>query len=878
MNKKTLKTIATSAAIALATVGASTVSADTQYGIVLNRVTGEWQTVNHATGEIVKSEPNETYSSYEEAQASLATSTVETPITTETPATETTAVEALKTSADVKPALDAQQAVVDATAQDATNAQADADTANQTVTTAQADVDTATQAVKEAEANAANATPANIEANQADQTANLADQEANATETDEVNAEITSQTETVADAQTNVDTAQAEKDAADADVTAAEDNVKSAQDAISGTGLAEAQANLDQAKADVQNAETNVATATDAVATAKQADADRQTKIDAATTNVAVKTDAVNTSKAVLTKAQDDVASTTDKLNQTTDAVNDAQDALANIDTVTIADGKQFVEDRKIGDSDFMTDSGSTIIEQSSTKIGTDDKSKIINVNTLSDTHKQELALYTLQVINAVRASQGLTPMQLTTGGMTAAKNQADKYITRDQLIQTAGHISGDYLGENVSNINNASATMYDVKLDIYNAIMTMAFNDAPSNWSHTQNMMSSASDLGVAFATFGGRTHIINVHGIYTGTPITNPEDPTVLQAALVQAQADQAQAQAASDAAKAQLTKASSDYATALEVKTAAEKVLADATATPLQTQVAENNLRLAEIALTNAQSRQADAQQAVDNFSADLATKKAALDDAKAKLADAQTVQASKETALDAAKAELTKQEATLASLNAEKEALLAEKDRLVEEAKALATELKGYLEAPAILEKAKAELSDKEATLKEAIAKAEVAHNALKELSVKLAEEESKLAELQAEYDKLKDLEDKAKDDVITVLPDGTVITLPKDTTTPNEKPGVDAVIKPINNSTATLPAKEQVSTSATSTSTPVTVDYAKTFSNVTDQVDTPNSKSDALPSTGESQSVLGLFGVIGAMFGFGLAVKRKEEKE
>ena len=34
MNKKTLKTIATSAVIALATVGASTVSADTQYGIV----------------------------------------------------------------------------------------------------------------------------------------------------------------------------------------------------------------------------------------------------------------------------------------------------------------------------------------------------------------------------------------------------------------------------------------------------------------------------------------------------------------------------------------------------------------------------------------------------------------------------------------------------------------------------------------------------------------------------------------------------------------------------------------------------------------------------------------------------------------------------
>ncbi|HEM6406184.1 TPA: hypothetical protein U2D42_002280, partial [Streptococcus suis] len=80
MNKKTLKTLATGAAITLATVGASNVSANTQYGIQLNRVTGEWQTVNNATGEIIKSVPNETYSSYEEAEASLMASTVETSV------------------------------------------------------------------------------------------------------------------------------------------------------------------------------------------------------------------------------------------------------------------------------------------------------------------------------------------------------------------------------------------------------------------------------------------------------------------------------------------------------------------------------------------------------------------------------------------------------------------------------------------------------------------------------------------------------------------------------------------------------------------------------------------------------------------------------
>ncbi|HFI0624858.1 TPA: hypothetical protein ACGO3W_002238, partial [Streptococcus suis] len=148
-------TIAATTAITLATVGASTVSADTQYGIFLNRVTGEWQTVNHATGEIVKSEPNGTYSTYDEANAGLSSWLETQASTVETPAAETTAVETPKTVADVKPALDAQQAVVDATAQEATNAQADIDTANQAVATAETEVATATQAVKDAEANAA---------------------------------------------------------------------------------------------------------------------------------------------------------------------------------------------------------------------------------------------------------------------------------------------------------------------------------------------------------------------------------------------------------------------------------------------------------------------------------------------------------------------------------------------------------------------------------------------------------------------------------------------------------------------------------------------------------------------------------------------------
>ncbi|HFI0426373.1 TPA: SEC10/PgrA surface exclusion domain-containing protein [Streptococcus suis] len=877
MNKKTFKTLATGAAITLATVGASTVSADTQYGIVLNRVTGEWQTVNRTTGEIVKSEPNGTYSTYDEANAGLSSWLETQASTVETPAAETTAVETSKTSADVKPALDAQQAVVDATAQDATNAQSDADAANQAVTTAEADVDTATQAVKDAEANAVNATPENIVANQADQAANLADQAANATETDEVNAEIADQTGKVADAQTAVDTAQAEKDAADANVTAKEADVKAAQDAISGTGLAEAQATLDQATADVKTAQDNVATATTAVDTAKKADADRQTKIDAATTDVAVKTDAVDTAKAKLTATQDESKTTTDAVTKATDAVKSATDALANVDTVTIADLTQFKADKASGDSDFMTDSGATAIEQSSTKIGEDDKTKIVDFTNITKEQAEELALYNLQVINAIRQRLGLSTFELNTGSMKAAQDQMNKYVARNQDILTAGHLPGDYFGENGGPIALAkfgtSMTMYDVKQEIYKFVMAQAFADAPSNWGHSNNIQKQVSDFGASFGIIAGELYSINVFGIYTGTPITNPNDPATLQANLTQAQAALTAAQTASDEAKAKLTQASSDYATALELKTQAEKTLADATATPLQTQVAENNLRLATIALQNAEARKADAQKAVDNFSADLATKKAALDTAKADLAQAQATATAKAETLETAKTELVKQQATLDSLNKDKDALLAEKDRLVEEAKALATELKGYLEAPAILANAQATLTEKQAALTEAQAKAETAQNKLETVNAKLAAEESKLAELQAEYNKLKDLEDKAKDNIIATLPDGTVVAVPKTAPTADAKPAVDVNV--IKDAVAkgqdvkvvdgkVVVTNPQAGVTLTQTATGEKVTYSRV------------ERAKALPQTGEQESILGLVG-LAMMSTLGLAGARRKRR-
>ncbi|HEM5203264.1 TPA: SEC10/PgrA surface exclusion domain-containing protein [Streptococcus suis] len=960
MNKKTFKTLATGAAITLATVGASTVSADTQYGIVLNRVTGEWQTVNRTTGEIVKSEPNGTYSTYDEANAVLSSWLETQASTVETPTAETTAVEAPKTSADVKPALDTQQAVVDATSQDATNAQADADAANQAVATAQAQVNTATQAVKDAEANAANATPENIAANQADQTANLADQQANATETDEVNAEITAQTQAVADAQTAVDTAQAEKDQADATVTAKEADVKAAQDAISGTGLAEAQANLDNANQAVTDANTNVDTATQAVEDAKKADADRDAKIKAAETEVAIKSDAVDTAKAKLTAAQDAVTRTDETLKSAQDRVatlTNNQDKPVGHDQSAIfsftlqpqemntillglykrVDWNQSASetelanlDKEIAYVDQLIKRAKTVfgeqrinLENNTIKIYADsEKEEWIDIRNISLEDAIEINEVAVRFLNDLRRQYAthtgttFTPTKLNTKIIENALKVAKEYMEKgdDNPDLRGGHdrtilakygfdneniwsselsfsTGTDALdGSNLTNFKKRQTryhyTMAELKQKVIREIVDSVTNDAHSGWGHACHNVGQYEYTAVSFSVTPKKTMHMHTLSNFTGGEyykpydienalVTNDAYITHLESlvpngtTLTQAQETLAAAQTASDSAKAELTKASSDYAKALELKTQAEKTLADATATPLQTQVAENNLRLATIALQNAEARKADAQKAVDNFSADLATKKSALDTAKTELAQAQATATAKAEALETAKAELAKQQATLDSLNKDKNALLAEKDRLVEAAKALAEELDGYLNAPARLADTQATLTEKQAALTEAQAKAETAQNKLETVTAKLAAEESKLAELQAEYNKLKDLEDKAKDNVIATLPDGTIVAVPKDAPTAVEKPAIniDAVKDAITKGQdVTVVDGEVVVTNpqAGVTVTPQGITYSR--------VD----RAKALPNTGEQTSLLALAGVA-VLSSLGLAVTKRKRR-
>ena len=768
-------------------------------------------------------------------------------------------------SSDVKPALDTQKKVVEKTKEQLTDAKAKADDANKQVSSAQSGVTEATEAVRHAEEVASKATPQNIEANKADQKANLADQKANETETATADAKIATQTEVVDKAQTNVSSAEQELKDANANVSAKEAQVKSAKDAISGTGLAQAEDKLEEAKAETKGAEKNVSLAETALTDAKTADQKRQEAISDAQKDVDAKTTLVN-------KTKDNLESATTKANESTATLSQAEDKLAkatkaldSVDIVKIPDLSQFKKAIASGSDELMTSTGATIWENSKSEslISESSKNEPVDLDNLTDAQKEEISHLYIQGLKEIReqlkgngkysvASKESTGT--TKEAIALATERAKAYTERGQSPVTHGHIG---LGvENLAGLGSKEyfTSMYDLKKAVVDSLLHTSFGDAPSKWGHLKANLDFSSKVGLDVANINGYYWLVIAFSD-KGKDLVNPKDAEAIQKAYDVAKAEKTTAQTASEKANDALKQASADYASALELKTSAEKTLADATATPIQTQVAENNLRLAKLALESAQKRQAEAQKAVDNFSADLASKKQALNDAKSALKSAKQLQEQKVKALADAKTEVTKQESKLEALKAKKAKLVEEKDRLVKEAKALAEELKAYVEAPINLAKAQTVLSEKQEALKDAKAKAQSAKSLVEAIITTLKAEQTKLDEIQSKFDKLQDLEEKAKDNVIATLPDGTIVAIPNGAPTADELPEID--INSLNraledNKTVTIDDKGNVIVNGQTYTSQQQASSKPVYSRV--------ERAKTLPETGEQESWLAILGV------------------
>ena len=820
----------------------------------------------------------------------------------------------IEKSSDVKPALDAQKKVVEKTKEQLTDAQTKAHEANKQVSNAQTAVDKATEDVKHAEEVASKATPQNIEANKADQKANLADQEANAKETATADANIATQADAVTKAQTGVSSAEQELKDANADVSAKQTQVQSAKDAISGTGLAQAEDKLDEAKAETKGAEKNVTLADTALTDANKADQKRQESIDNAQADVDAKETLVNKTKTELTSATDKANDATSTLKAASDKLESATKALDSVDIVKIPDLKQFKEDIASGDDDFITDSGATAIENTKVSIGKNAKDEPVDIDNLTQAQKEAISHLYVQGLKQIREQMKdnvkytVTPKEntgVTKEAIDLATQRAQEYKERGKSPLTHGHIGAGV--ENLARLGSKDnfKSMYDLKQAVAKALLGTSFADAHANWGHLKANLDFASKIGLDVANINGDYWLVIAFS-GAGKSLTNPTNADAIQKAYEDAKAEKDTAQTASEKANDTLKQASADYASALKLKTSAEKTLADATATPIQTQVAENNLRLAKIALANAEKRQAEAQKAVENFSADLASKKQALDDAKSALKSAQLVQEQKVQAVTDANTELAQQQNKLENLQALKAKLVEEKDRLVTEAKALAEELKGYVEAPIILAKVKDKLAEKQNALKDAETKAQSAKTLVDAITSTLEAEQTKLDEIQSKYEKLQDLEEKAKDNVIATLPDGTIVAVPKGTPVSEERPEID--IKALKEAIASGKDIEIIDGKVIVRATkPISVEHPKTSNDKSKQAYTSDKnvtidnkenvivngqtytskqqasskpiysrveRAKSLPNTGESSSVAML--VLGAILGaFGLVTVRRK---
>lgn len=867
MSNKTIKTLTTSTAIALASVGGTAFAQEAQATPVPS---------NTAVNE----------------PALVAKSQVKPLEKSEIPAPST-----------VKPALDAQKAVVKDAETKIDTAKADVKTKETTVASNEKEVTTATQAVKDAEAVASQATPEKVAQVKDAQAKNVEAQTANQKATEATNEQIKAETKALSDEQAKVATAQATVDQTNKDVQTAEQAVANAQSALDGTGLANAQNDLTQAQADVKEATKAVEDAKTAKENASKADANRDQAIKSAETDVNTKNDAVKLAKDKLASATEHATNVENKLQSAQAELKSAQDKLANTntgtDTVDVQNKTFHISDKlrnKIGASTnditfkeaydlwkanpnsdterVLVGMGVKVIENSSTKISEADKNKIVELDNLTDEQQKEISLYASKVLTEIHKQFGLNEVTVTDSDLRIAREQAKKYVERGIAVNKAGHINGAYHGENVSLANETkSMTMYELKQKVYDAIMGQTFADAPSKWGHSRNNFVN-NTVGIATANVDGRLHLISTLDLAGGNVIKDETDTASLEKAVETAKSNVEQATTASENAKNALTKASNDYASALSLKTEAEKVLADAMATPLQAQVAENNLRLAEIALENAKAREAKASEAVANFSASLADKKVALEKAQDALKEAKAVQTTASQALVDASAKLKAQEDKVNSLNKQSAKLLAEKDALVKEAKKLAEELQAYLDAPAKLATAQDMKAKAEAKLETAKAELTMAQSTLENLLSAYRTEHAKLVDLQTEYEALVDLAEKAQENVVAKLPDGTVIAVPKVAPTAEALPEVN--IEELQKALATgkevtldaqgnVVVKEKRETYSAPAVKPVE-NEKMSYSRV--------EKAKTLPNTGETSSVAML--VMGAILGtFGLVTVRRK---
>ena len=756
--------------------------------------------------------------------------------------------------------------------------------AQKDVRTAENTVKTETTNVAQAEKVAQEATPENVAKAETSvkETTNQVSQAENAvsaSQTDQQTAqsEVTKQTETVAKAQETVTQKQAE-------VTQAEKKVAEKQAILDGTGTKEILAKAEQTQAKVNADKEAVAKAQTDLAKAKQDDQKRTSDLAEAEKVVTQSQKAVTTSKAdvdqkvamanktaeALEKATADLT----KANQDVEAIN--QIKLTQEYIAALRDYAQKIATVSPAEEKAMTDKlvalGKVLAKQNRFKANKNDSEEKLDLNNLSEATREELSLFAADLLNQIHAAFGTSKVEVTkdvtkiiNDHVSTSKTNGVKGHDTEHLNKLLAqyNITSSETDENIG-LNGGSGiysakqfvTKTELKRLIYNAVVNMMFNASEdyeinenNEFLHASSMVglfapeAKTSYLGVGTSYKDDFWQVVNflfVHdkaltnSTFNRTALANPFDSQELLNTQKEAQSTYDVVKQDDDRAQADKSKAEADYNKATAHLTEATAQRDAIKAIEVKTPAAQTQLDQAQATLKADEAENKVAQEAVAQLNADVKAKQAALAQAKAELTQQQSE-------LNALKNSLSDEQNKLATKKADlakAQALVSQRENELVQAKArliaAQEKVRQLKDAPARLAQAKQNLLTAKQTLAERkglLEKEEAKLQVLKATQAEVVAQHAKLVktyQAQLEAERLAKL---AAQKVAIEQAGGEAI------------PVVDETGK----ITSYVDGKKQA---VTPTLTPINHKQVKVNYNVS---------TNHLPSTGETISLLGLFG-------------------
>lgn len=670
-------------------------------------------------------------------------------------------------------AVDTANAAVKAQEQATNQAQKD-------VTTAENTVKTETTNVAQAEKVAQEATPENVAkaetsvketTNQVSQAENAVSASQTAQQT--AQSEVTKQTEAVVKVQETVTQKQA-------DVAQAEKKVADKQAILDGTGTKEILAKAEQTQAKVNTDKEVVAKAQTNLAEAKQADQKRASELSNAEKEVTQAQATVTTSKAeldqkvamanktaeVLEKATADLT----KANQDVEAIN--QIKLTQEYIAALREYSQKIATASPAEEKTMTDKlvalGKVLAKQNRFKANKNDSEEKLDLNNLSEATREELSLFAADLLNQIHSYFGTSKVEVTKDAAKIVHDHVSTSKTNgvkghdlanlNKVLAQYGISSGteENIGLNGGAGAGQTVTKAELKHLVYNTILNFMFNafddveDSVNNeFFHASSISglftpeAKTSYLGVATSFKDDYWQVVNflfVHdkalagSSFNCTVLSNPFDSQELLKTQKEAQSTYNAAKQDDERAQADKSKAETSvkevtaYLTGVTAQRDAIKAIG------LKTPAAQTQLDQAQATLKADEVENKAAQEAVAQLNADVKAKQAALAQAKAELAQQQSE-------LNALKNSLSTEQNKLATKKADltkAQALVSQRNNELVQAKARLTaaqeKVRQLKDAPARLAQAKQSLL----TVKQTLA----------EKKVLLEKEEAKLQVLKA----------------------------------------------------------------------------------------------------------------------------------